>query len=280
MSAGASIKHVQVKDIKAKLLRPALTSHYVCNFGLPPGGFIGARIGDVSGTKLYDRLTLACFDASLPGSTLATHDINNDFTGVSEKHAYRRLYDDRADFSFYVDAEEYYAIRFFESWIASCVDEQNQDISKASYSYRVNYPNTYCSDGVSITKFERSTSTAKLQYNFVKAFPVSINSIPVSYESSELLKCTVSFAYSRYWISNLSTSSNPSSSSSSTSTTSSTSSSSNPQEPTQPTPNPWPGLSAKSTPQEQSVFNTQTLDLFSNQSSNIFNISSGTVFNI
>jgi hypothetical protein len=37
----------------------------------------------------------------------------------------------------------------------------------------------------------------------VKAFPLSINSMLVSYDSSQLLKCTVSFTYSRYWIEGL-----------------------------------------------------------------------------
>ena len=34
-------------------------------------------------------------------------DINNDRTGVTEKHAYRRMFDDRIDFTFYVDASNY-----------------------------------------------------------------------------------------------------------------------------------------------------------------------------
>ena len=37
----------------------------------------------------------------------------------------------------------------------------------------------------------------------MKAFPLSINSMLVSYDSSQLLKCTVSFTYSRYWIEGL-----------------------------------------------------------------------------
>ena len=40
-----------------------------------------------------------------------------------------------------------------------------------------------------------------MNYKFINAYPISINSIPVSYDSSQLLKCTVSFTYSRYIIS-------------------------------------------------------------------------------
>ena len=205
---------VSLSEIKSKLLRPALTSHYICNFQPPDSanGFLSARVPNTP-TKRADRLSLACSDATLPGSSLQTHDITNDFTGVTEKHAYRRLYDDRADFSFYVDAEEYYVIDFFESWIGYTVNEQygknGEKIKKRNYNYRVNYSKYYTTDALSITKFERSYGTkepkgsASLRYNFVKAFPISINSMPVSYDSSQLLKCTVSFTYSRYWIEGL-----------------------------------------------------------------------------
>ena len=205
---------VTLSEIKSKLLRPALTSHYICDFQPPESanGFLSARVPNTP-TKRADRLSLACSDASLPGSSLQTHDINNDFTGVTEKHAYRRLYDDRADFSFYVDAEEYYVINFFESWIGYTVNEQygkdGDNIKRRQYNYRVNYSKDYTTDALSITKFERSYGTqeakgsASLRYNFVKAFPLSINSMLVSYDSSQLLKCTVSFTYSRYWIEGL-----------------------------------------------------------------------------
>jgi hypothetical protein len=202
---------VTLSEIKSKLLRPALTSHYICDFQPPQSanGFLSSKISNTA-IKRADRLSLACSDASLPGSSLQTHDINNDFTGVTEKHAYRRLYDDRADFSFYVDAEEYYVINFFESWIGYAVNERyGNDPARRNYNYRVNYSKDYTTDALSITKFERSYDTqeakgsASLRYNFVKAFPLSINSMLVSYDSSQLLKCTVSFTYSRYWIEGL-----------------------------------------------------------------------------
>ena len=56
------------------------------------------------------------------------------------------------------------------------------------------------------TPFTKSYNTKaksqryNLEYNFVNAYPISINSMPVSYDQPSLLKCTVSFTYSRYWI--------------------------------------------------------------------------------
>ena len=202
-----------VSQLKDKLLKPALTSHFLCEF-LPPNdpnnnkfkdfitnrvgaGFIGA---DYSNRDNQDLITLSCSEASLPGSSLATHEINNDYTGVTERHVYRRQYDDRADFTFYID-RDYLIIDYFENWMSYIVGESavsNQ--TNRNYNYRVNFPNQYKSDGLYITKFEKDYMGRYLQYQFINAFPISINSIPVSYQTSELLKCTVSFTYSRYVI--------------------------------------------------------------------------------
>ena len=68
-----------------------------------------------------------------------------------------------------------------------------------NYFYRLNYPDLYvCEQGLTITKFERDFTSPPLVYDFVNAFPISVASMPVSYESSSLLKCTVSFTYLRY----------------------------------------------------------------------------------
>jgi hypothetical protein len=41
-----------------------------------------------------------------------------------------------------------------------------------------------------------------MTYTFVNAFPIQIDSMPLSYDSSQLLKCTVSFGFDRYVLSN------------------------------------------------------------------------------
>ena len=45
---------------------------------------------------------------------------------------------------------------------------------------------------------------SRLEYEFFDAFPIAISSMPISYESSQLLKCTVSFSYTRYIINEIS----------------------------------------------------------------------------
>lgn len=190
----------KMSDVVNKLLRPSLTSYYQVDIKLPPNveKFLNFRI-PVDPT-LLELITLSCSEASLPGSSIATHEVNNDYPGVSEKMAYRRLYDDRIDFTFYVD-HDYSLIQFFEGWMNYVVGEgstfANSDYQNRNTFYRMNYPEDYKTDELYITKFEKDY-TSKITYQFINAFPISITSIPVSYDSSQLMKCTVSFSYSRF----------------------------------------------------------------------------------
>jgi hypothetical protein len=139
----------------------------------------------------------------LPGSNLATLELNNTFHGVTQRHAYRRVYDDRIDLEFFVDAEKYMTIRFFEKWIDAIMlqgEDDGAELISQDYAYRVRYSDDYVSSsGLKVRKFERDYSS-NIEYTFVNAYPFTISSMPVSYDSSSLLKCTVSFSYLRYVI--------------------------------------------------------------------------------
>ena len=209
-----------VAKIKSSLLHPALTSHFEVT--IPK---LGKKFDDFlkyNGVNLdQGKLNLMCSEAVLPGSNLATFEINDNFHGVTERHAYRRVYDDRIDLTFYVDADNYLPIRYFETWMKWIVDESMGDSDKGpgvnsnsrNYFYRVRYPEGdgngkfpgYTADGLKVIKFERtgnknnsSYQGPTLEYKFIRSFPISINSMPVSYDSSSLLKCTVSMSYIRY----------------------------------------------------------------------------------
>lgn len=198
-----------VSDIKSKLLQPALTSHYELYLSMPRGNAgdfskIMADNGVTYSRVVQDQLQLSCCEALLPGSNLATLDITNDYTGVTERHAYRRVYDNQIDLTFYVDTQ-YTVIRFFETWMKYITNESISSreggpvgLQNPNYFYTVRYPEEYQTQ-FSIVKFERDYDT-RLAYTFLKAYPISISSMPISYESSSLLKCTVSFTYTRYYI--------------------------------------------------------------------------------
>ena len=212
-----------IADIKANLLHPALTSHFEVEIPIPPGlnaAYLSANgLTGFKGDNKQGRLQLMCSEATLPGSNLATFEINDNFHGVTERHAYRRVYDDRIDLTFYVDADNYLPIKYFETWMKYVVGESKAEgggkLSSVNpnYFYRVNYPDQYmCKQGLKVIKFERNGNVSydgskitgdryegpTLEYEFINSYPISVASMPVSYDSSSLLKCSVSFSYIRY----------------------------------------------------------------------------------
>tara|TARA_B100000029_G_scaffold351471_1_gene343937 strand:- start:34 stop:930 length:897 start_codon:yes stop_codon:yes gene_type:complete len=211
-----------ISEIRSNLLRPALSSVFEVQIGLPRSA-LGTRLrGMLQGDK-QTQLNLMCSDAVLPGSSLATTEATNDFTGVTERHAYRRIYDETIDLTFYVDAKNYLPIRFFEEWISGIVNENQRDALNKNYFYRVKYPDDYVAPGLKVIKFEkdyhdqynevdytegapqkylaRKGSGSSLEYEFVRSYPRSITSMPVTYDTSSLLKCSVQMTYVRYVVS-------------------------------------------------------------------------------
>jgi len=206
-----SVKNIAA--IKSNLLRPALTSHYEVTIGLPPG--FDKVMSDAFGYSQnphQEQLHLLCSEATLPGSSLATTEINNNFTGVTERHAYRRVFDEVIDLTFYVDAKDYLPIRVFETWMAYITGEQygpqgsEKEVRSNNYFYRMRYPDGtagYTATGLTVTKFERDYKQ-RLKYEFLKSFPRNITAMPVTYNGSDLLRCTVSLTYIRYIVQGIS----------------------------------------------------------------------------
>ena len=190
----------RVSDIKANLLRPATTSHFEVDIPIP-----NALSSKWRGVGKQDKIQMMCSETSLPGSNLATFEVNNDRTGVTEKHVHRRIFDDRIDLTFYVDAGLYQPIKFFEDWMAYITNDgaTDNDLIRKDYNYRLRYPDDYIKDqGLVVRKFEKDHQNI-MEYEFVRAFPLAINSMPVSYDTSSLLKCSVSMSYIRYYVKNL-----------------------------------------------------------------------------
>jgi len=207
-----------VSEIKTNLLQPALTSVFEVQIGLPRSS-LGTRLRNILGGDKQTQMNLMCSEAVLPGSQLATTELNNAYTGVTERHAYRRIYDETIDLTFYVDAVNYLPIKFFEEWISGIVNEDQQEAKRGDYAYRVMYPDDYVAQGLKVIKFEkdyheqtndkfrtmgsssyvaRRGTGAQLEYEFVRSYPRSITSMPVSYDASSLLKCSVQMTYVRY----------------------------------------------------------------------------------
>ena len=171
---------------------------------------IQEEIGLTFNTDQQEKLNLLCSETALPGSRLSTVESRNHFPGVRERHVYRREFDDIINLIFYVDAEQYLPIRYFESWMnyitgSSFSDDRGMNIEKETFSYTMKFPNDY-KGSLEITKFEKNLEfggvgrTKIMTYKFVNVYPLAVSSMPVSYNTSRLLKCSVGMAYTRYFI--------------------------------------------------------------------------------
>ncbi len=207
-----------IAQVKKDLLNPATTSHFLASIGSPPSKPSGVtlktfqeELGLIFDNDKQQRLNLLCSQTALPGSRLLTQEIRNHFPGVRERHAYRRQFDDVITLTFYVDAEQYLPIRYFESWINFITGsrvtkfEGEANIESPNFSYLMKFPNEY-KGTLELSKFEKNLEfggvgrTKIITYKFVNVFPLAINSMPVSYNSSQLLRCSVGMAYSRYFV--------------------------------------------------------------------------------
>ena len=203
-----ALNNLSVSKIKANLLNVAQSSLYKMTIPIPTAVRSTLNLNDGD----YENINLLCSEATLPGSSLTTHEVNNDYHGMTEKMAYRRLYDETVGLTFYVD-RNYKVIEMIEGWMDYITGVDNKRTYKNPYvSYRMAYPSSY-KENMFLTKFEkdqftrdfsetrggsRTTSRTVLDYTFVNAFPLSLTAIPVSYDGSEVLKCSASFNFIRY----------------------------------------------------------------------------------
>ncbi len=219
--AGYAPNTVNTSTLKSRILNIAQTSIYHVKIQ-PPSLVASYMRGEgINYTAIGDELELMCTSASLPGNGMMTHDVTNDYAGVSEKMAYRRTYDANLDLTFYVN-RRYDAVEFFDAWIDYITGNMHETRFKSPYvGYRMKWPKDYKTN-IFLTKFEKDTyaqmttgqvsgmgqqqvinqdvfnDIPHLHYTFVNAFPINVASMPVQYETSDLLKLTVSFSYIRY----------------------------------------------------------------------------------
>ena len=200
--AGPRPNKVNTSTIVNRFLKFAQTSVYRIKVSPPLAvqNFINAQGRGFNYGNDGRDIEFLCTEASLPGTTLATHDVTADFQGVTEKMAYRRIYDETIDMTFYVD-KKYNVIEFFDGWIdfISGVGRNGArtDYKSTAVGYRMSYPKEYKSN-IYVTKFEKDLQDNQLMYTFVDAFPTSINSAPVTYAESDVMRYNVSFSYVRY----------------------------------------------------------------------------------
>jgi len=199
-------KSFLMSEVKAKMGRYASTNFYHVFFTRPSA--VSGNVSRYGGTRYQNFIDIACIDASLPGSTFATHEATNDYTGITERHVYRRQFDGKLDFTFAID-REYTLIKLFEAWMGYIGGEASDGYTnyRANSSYRVPFIDEYACNDFTLVKYEKDAtivekgySPTRLEYHFVNAFPISISSMPISQGPTDLLTMTVTMDYQKYWI--------------------------------------------------------------------------------
>ena len=186
----------RISDFKPLFTNLAQTSHFQVIFGGLPGQLLAhLYTRGIDPRFIAEDAGLLCHSASLPGTSFATVDINNNFTGVNERVAHRRIFTE-IGLEFYVD-RDYRQLKFIEHWMEFISGGSNADPYREGYYFRMQYPETYKCNTTKIIKFDRDYNR-EIEYNFFGLFPLALNSTPVSYNGSDVLRISATFNYERY----------------------------------------------------------------------------------
>lgn len=194
----------KISEFKPLFTNLAQTSHYQVYFGglsndlisyLNKRGITRRFIGEDAG--------LLCSSAFIPGSGLATADVEGNFMGVMEKFAHTRIFT-QIDLEFYVDSD-YRMLKFLEHWMEFVASGSGVNQNNDGYYYRMRYPYAdqngknggYKCNKTKIVKFERDYDR-EIEYTFIGMFPINLSSTPVNYDSSRIMKVSASFNFERY----------------------------------------------------------------------------------
>jgi hypothetical protein len=198
----------KISDIRPLFGNLAQTSHYEVKFGgLPPQLTSYLLRKGITSRFIAEDAGLLCYSAILPTTQLSTADISDNYMGITETFAHRRLYSD-ITLQFYVDSN-YNTLKFLEYWMefissgaSNPIDSNNEPINSnvdTGYFIRMQYPEFYKSNRTTIVKFDRNYYK-ELTYTFIGLYPYNIGPPAVAYNQSDILKVQVNFKIDRYVI--------------------------------------------------------------------------------
>ena len=186
----------RISDFKPTFTNLAQTSHYQVIFGgLPLGVRQHLNVREVNYRFITETSGLLCSNAVLPGAALATAQVVGNYAGVKENMAHTKIFN-KINLELYVD-NQYKSLKFLEHWIEFIANGSGEDQSRKDYFFRMEYPDDYKAYQTKIIKFDRDYKEEMI-YNFYGMFPQQLNSIPVKYEGSQVLKATATFMFDRY----------------------------------------------------------------------------------
>ena len=210
------------RDLTDSIGRPSLDTLYQVLFSF--GNYetwlqsYGPENGVFAQGGFREKLSIMCAEAEIPGTSFQTSLAVGHHQGIQEEFPNLRTFPP-LNLTFYVDAD-HIILEVFESWmtyINPITGGKNAKRKVNAYG-RFNYPEDY-KEILHITKFERDTfldelpvksgglplnraSTTRLtSYEFVNVWPTNMTSMRVAYGDTNVLRCSVQFAYDRFFTS-------------------------------------------------------------------------------
>lgn len=161
----------------------------------------------------FGNMMFLCDEASLPGQYAATQELDGLYTGRLIQYPHAKLYNDLM-LSFIMTNQET-ALKFFEGWFYAMFPEKDLNTGETiSYDQKLNqrakrtnvtalryYDNIVC-DNITVTKFHKTNTAPDGQVTsrhiMYKAYPYSVESVPLAYGASTLNKLRVQFRYEKH----------------------------------------------------------------------------------
>lgn len=157
------------------------------NNGLARSNRYAVMFGNVPwvDTDLLKNTVMFCDQVQLPGVNYNTSDTRS--YGEVRKAPYERLYED-INMSFYVDTDMSVKL-FFDYWM-----NQIQDPVSRNFNYYENYTSDI------ILEVQDLHNNTRYNMKLFEAFPKSIGAIQMDYNSKDIMKLSVNFAYKYYHV--------------------------------------------------------------------------------
>tara|TARA_Y100001972_G_C7583633_1_gene292708 strand:- start:58 stop:933 length:876 start_codon:yes stop_codon:yes gene_type:complete len=172
------------------------------------------------GSDFMQKMSLLCTEAELPGTEFQRTLVTGHHQGIAEEFPNLRTYPP-LNLVFYVD-DQHVILEVFETWM-TYINPISTNKRRLNAYGRFNYPEDY-KEIIHITKFEkdtfvdiqdqksssfeglkgsnkpkRSPQSKFTSYEFVNVWPTNLSSMRVAYGDSNVLRCSVEFAYDRFF---------------------------------------------------------------------------------
>tara|TARA_Y100001938_G_scaffold85380_1_gene117244 strand:+ start:42 stop:926 length:885 start_codon:yes stop_codon:yes gene_type:complete len=196
-----------VDKVRDTVARPSLDTFYEVEFSFGKyQTWLGREPGlrRTQSNSFRKKMSLLCTQAEIPGTSFIESSVTGNYQGITELFPNLRNFPP-LNLTFYVDAD-HVILEVLETWMTYINPIANGVDSPRAYAV-FNYPEDY-KETIHLTKFERDTfikesraasyQSDMTSYEFVNVWPTNLTSMRVAYGDSNVLRCTIQFAYDRF----------------------------------------------------------------------------------